>query len=118
MISAVLLALGVAGAHYAYYLWPDPMGRSWAAYIGTHALVVLTLMLLLPQARRARRLSFVAVTACWLGAIESTQAVVCSVYAWGSIPKSDLCIEAFGPWPYVIAASVIGATVLTRGRKS
>lgn len=116
MIGAALLALGVLGAHYAYYAWPDQMGRSWAQYVGAHALIVLTLALLLPAARRAR-LAALAVSACWLGIIESAQAVGCSVIAWGSIPTADLCIEAFGAWPYAAVAAITAASLITRGRK-
>lgn len=115
-MSAVLLLVGVWCAHYAYYRWPDASGQQWASYVGTHALVVVALLLLLPQARRSR-LSIVVVGACWWGVIESAQAAVCGVIRWGSIPQADLCTDAIGRWPYaLIAACSVASLIVMRGR--
>jgi len=115
--SAVVLAVAVAGGHYAYYAWPAGWERSWAQWVGLNVLVIVLALLLLPAAKRLVWLATLAVAACWLAVIESGQAVVCSLYAWGSVPKSDLCVEAFGVWPYVVASAVFGAMLLGRIRR-
>lgn len=107
---STLLALAVLGGHYAYYAWPAGMERSWAQWVGLNVLVVVLAMLLLPSARRLKRWPDLAAAACWLAVIESGQAAVCSVWRWGSVPQADLCVEAAGVWPYMVASAVFGAT--------
>ncbi len=113
-IGAAILAASVAGGHYAYYAWPKGWERSWAQWVGLNALVVVLALLLLPTARRQAKWGTLAVAACWLAVIESGQAVACSAIGWGSLPQSDLCIEAVGVWPYAVASAVIGALFITR----
>lgn len=114
-MSALLLAAGVWGAHYAYYRWPDLTDRAWAQYIGVHLLVVIQSLLLAPMAKRLKRrlLATLALAACYLGAIESAQCVTCGVLEWGHNVNGDLCIQAFGAWPYAMAAAALGATLFT-----
>lgn len=112
----VLLAAGVIGGHYAYYAWPEGWSRSWAQWVGLNLLIVVMALLLLPAARRQARFATLAVFACWLAVIESGQAAACSVIAWGSTPKADLCVEVAGVWPYVVAAAAAGALLIARGR--
>lgn len=107
--SAVSLAVAVVGGHYAYYAWPAGWSRSWAQWVGLNVLVIVLALLLLPSARRLQRWPALAATACWLAVIESGQAAACSVYAWGSVPQADLCVEAVGVWPYAVASAVFGA---------
>ncbi len=113
-ITAAILAAAVAGGHYAYYAWPPGWERSWAQWVGLNALVIVLALLLLPAARRQAKWGTLAVGACWLAVIESGQAAACSVFAWGSVPKSDICVEVIGVWPYVLASAVFGALFITR----
>lgn len=116
-VGAVILAAAVGGGHYAYYAWPPGWERSWAQWVGLNALVIVLALLLLPAARRQAKWGTLAVSSCWLAVIESGQACACSVIAWGSVPKSDLCVEAVGVWPYVVASAVVGAMLLGRMRR-
>jgi hypothetical protein len=114
-IGSILLAAAVAGGHYAYYAWPAGWSRSWAQWVGLNALVIVLALLLVPAARRQVGVwQTLALCACWLAVIESGQAAACSVIAWGSVPKSDLCIEAIGPWPYIAAAAICAALLIAR----
>lgn len=115
-ITAWLLAAAVAGGHYLYYAWPKGWERSWAQYVGVHILVVVLALLLLPAARRLPRWAGLAIMSCWLAVIESGQAALCGGVGWGSVPESDLCVEAAGVWPYVMASAVLGALFIV-GRK-
>lgn len=111
-MSAVVLLLAVAGAHYAYYWWPQQSGgRPWAAYVGTHALIFIALLMHLPGAAR-RRWAPLWVFACWWGAIESLQASTCAVLAWGSTSQSDLCVQVLGSATYPAAAAMALATLI------
>lgn len=104
-MKALLLLAGVAGAHSAYYLAPTMEDRSWWAYVGTHALLVVALAMLLPTAAHGR-LGFIGAAACWWGIVESAQAVVCSGLAWRSLSQADLCEQALGHEVYLLAASL------------
>lgn len=111
-MKAPLLLAAVAGAHSAYYLAPTLEDRGWWMYVGTHALLIVALAMLLP-ATTAWRLGFVAAAACWWGIVESAQAVGCSFLAWRSVSNADLCEQALGHEVYVIAAALVGAWLLT-----
>ncbi len=114
--------LAVAGAHSAYYLAPaDGAARPWVAYVGTHALVVVALWLLLPWASSGRQewLAATGAVACWWGILESAQAVVCSALMWGTLSTADLCEQAWGYEVYAAAAALGLAWVVAgalRGR--
>lgn len=112
-MSALLLLVGVWWAHYAYYRWPSSGDQQWAHYIGSHALLVLALFLLLPQATRARWpvAAVIGPVACWWGILESLQAAGCGYLRWGSLPRADLCVEAFGAWLYALVAALSLATL-------
>lgn len=117
-MRAPLLLAGVAGAHTVYYLAPTLEDRGWWAYVGTHALLIVALALLLPSTA-AWRWGFVAAVACWWGIVESAQAVVCSAFAWRSVSNADLCEQAFGTEAYLMAAALALAWVMAdrlRGR--
>ena len=114
--AATLLLAAVAGGHYAYYAWPAGWERSWAQWVGLNVLVIVLALLLLPLAKRLRTRPKLAAAACWLAVIESGQAAGCSVWAWGSVPQADLCVETFGLWPYV-AASAVFAAIYINGRR-
>lgn len=114
-LGAILLAAAVVAGHYAYYAWPPGWQRSWAQWVGLNLMVIILALLLLPAARRQVRWRSLALCSVWLSVIESGQAAFCSVWAWGSVPQSDLCIETFGAWPYVLA-SVVFATLYIIGR--
>jgi hypothetical protein len=120
--SPLLLAAAVAGGHYVYYAWPPGWERSWAQWVGLNVLVIVLALLLLPSARahaaKHAKAGQLALVACWLAVIESGQAAACSLVGWGSVPKSDLCVEAAGVWPYVLAAAICGALLFARGRKT
>lgn len=113
-MSAILLLVGVWWAHYAYYHWPSSGDQQWAHYIGSHALLVLALVLLVPQAARSRWAvaAVIGPIACWWGAIESAQAAVCGYMQWGTLPAADLCVSALGVWPYALAAALSIATLV------
>ena len=102
------LLAAVAGAHSAYYLAPEGQARAWTAYVGTHALVVVALALLLPWAGSARPewMAAVGAVACWWGILESAQAVGCGIAMWGALSNADLCEQAFGRELYILAASL------------
>lgn len=116
-MGSMLLAAAVVAGHYAYYAWPPGWERSWAQWVGLNVLVVVMALLLLPAARRqADHWGTLALCSAWLAVIESGQAAVCSVWRWGSVPQADLCVEAAGVWPYVVASAAFGALYFTRGR--
>lgn len=114
-MKRLALLAAVAGAHSAYYAAPegDP-ARGWIAYVGTHALVVLALLLLLPWASSGRPewLAAAGAMACWWGVLESGQAVGCALLVWGSLSNADLCEQAFGREVYAMAAALAIAWVL------
>lgn len=114
--SSFVLAGAVIGGHYAYYAWPLGWERSWVQWVGLNTLVLVLALLLLPGARRQLRWAGLAVISCWLAVLESGQAVACSFVGWGSTPKSDLCLEAVGIWPYMVASTVLAAVLIKRGR--
>lgn len=116
-MGSMLLAAAVVAGHYAYYAWPPGWERSWAQWVGLNVLVVVMALLLLPAARRqADHWGTLALCSAWLAVIESGQAAVCSVWRWGSVPQADLCVEAAGVWPYVVASAAFGVLYFTRGR--
>lgn len=108
-------------AHFAYYLWPDPTDRAWAQYIGTHGALAVTALLAVPAVvlrcqalpPPLRRLLLPAgIGACYLTAIESGQCAACGRLEWGNSITRDLCLQAFGAWPYAAAAAALLATLL------
>ncbi len=108
-MKRILLLVAVAGAHSAYYLAPDEaQTRGWIAYVGTHALVIVALAILLPWASSARPewAAVVGALACWWGILESAQAVGCSLLMWGTLSSADLCEQAFGREVYMLAAAL------------
>lgn len=108
-MKRILLLVAVAGAHSAYYLAPDDaQARGWIAYVGTHALVIVALAVLLPWASsaRAKWAAAVGALACWWGILESAQAVGCSLLMWGALSSVDLCEQAFGREVYILAAAL------------
>lgn len=115
-MSAIALALAAWGSHYAYYLREDLVWRAWVQYIGTHAALTLTSLLLVPMAARLKRgaLAAIGVGSCYLMAIESAQCVACGAMEFGSIVTRDLCVQAFGTTPYAAAAALFAATMLAR----
>jgi hypothetical protein len=115
-MKRVALLAAVAGAHSAYYAVPegDP-ARGWIAYVGSHALIVLAMLLLLPWAGSSGRAEWSALAgalACWWGALESAQAVGCALLSWGTLSNADLCEQAFGREVYALAAALAIAWVL------
>lgn len=116
-MKRLALLAAVAGAHSAYYIAPvDAQARGWIAYIGTHALLVVALLLLLPWASAGRPewLAATGAVACWWGVLESTQAVACSALMWGTLSAADLCEQAFGFEVYAVAAALGLATLAMR----
>lgn len=116
-MKRLALLAAVAGAHSAYYIAPaDAQARGWIAYMGTHALVVVALLLLLPWASAGRPewLAATGAVACWWGVLESAQAVACSAMMWGTLSAADLCEQAFGSEVYAVAAALGLATLITR----
>lgn len=111
-MRALLLLAGVYAAHALYYKAPTLEDRAWWAYVGTHALLIVTLALLLSSASRGW-FGFVGAGACWWGIVESAQAVGCSLLEWRSVSNADLCVQAFGSWPYAAAASLAVAWLIT-----
>ena len=108
----LLLLAGVAGAHSAYYLAPTLEDRGWWAYVGTHALLLIALALLLPTVSGGRW-GIVGAAACWWGIVESGQAVGCSLLAWRSVSNADLCEQVFGHEVYLLAAALAVAWLIT-----
>jgi hypothetical protein len=102
----LLLLVAVAGSHVAYYAAPEGSAdRGWISYVGTHALVCVALLYLLPS-MSAGKMGAVGALACWWGIVESAQAVGCSALAWGSLSSADLCEQAFSREVYMIAAAL------------
>ena len=111
----LLLLAGVAGAHSAYYLAPTLEDRGWWAYVGTHALLLIALALLLPTVSGGRW-GIVGAAACWWGIVESAQAVGCSLLAWRSVSNADLCEQVLGHEVYLLAASLALAWLIASKR--
>lgn len=108
-MKALILLGAVFGAHSAYYLLPDgSRDRAWTAYVGTHALVVCALAMLLRNAGAWRQpwMASVWVFACAWGMLESGQAVGCALLKWGTLSGADLCEQAFGREIYAAAAAL------------
>ena len=119
-MNSLAFVAAVGAAHYAYYAFPaGSVDRQWAFYVGTHALLVVCMLALLPRARKATRYASAAVFACMWGAVESLQAVVCGLYGWGGVPKADLCPSQTGPsfYPAIAAASLAALLMLWRRRR-
>ncbi len=114
-LAPVLLMGGVAGAHTAYYLSPDLDARPWLAYIGTHILLVVVLLALLPTASRWP-MQPVGPVACWWGAVESAQCVGCAWLTWGTASAEDLCVQRFGSTFYVVGAALSLAWLIASKR--
>lgn len=110
-MKPLLLLAGVAGAHSAYYLAPTMQDRGWWAYVGTHALLVVALAMLLP-AISGGRWGVVGAGACWWGILESAQAVGCSLLSWRSLSNADLCEQALGHEVYLLAAALAMAWLI------
>lgn len=108
-MTRLALLVAVLLAHTAYYIFPEgDVNRGWVAYISTHALLIMALMIMLPWASNAksRYVAVIGGMACWLGILESAQAVGCSLIMWGTLSNADLCEQSFGIEVYVIAASL------------
>lgn len=94
-MKAAALLLLVAVTHYGY---PDP--ASWWFYIlrGIEGAVLFLVI-----AWHSKGLLFLA--ALW-GALEEAQTGVCGYLSMNE-PTTDqqLCIQAFGPWPYALLAA-------------
>lgn len=110
-MRALVLLAAVAGAHSAYYLAPTMDDRPWWAYVGTHALIVVALLALLPTASRWP-MQPLGPVACWWGAVESAQCVGCAWLTWGTTSAEDLCVQRFGSTFYVVGASLALAWLL------
>lgn len=104
------LVAAVSAAHYAYYLWPaQSSDRLWAKYVGDGAGFGLLCVLLALCARRLspRAAPLIVAVAAW-GAFDGLQQLACGLLRWGKTPNGvDLCIEQFGPWPYIALAAAL-----------
>ena len=112
-ILPLTLLAAVGAAHSLYYFAPTLDDRPWWAYVGVHALALVSLLMLLPQAARWP-LSPIGPVACWWGAIESAQAMGCAWLMWGSASSEDLCVQRFGYRFYIVGLSLAGAWLIVQ----
>ena len=118
LLRPAVVCLAVFVAHALYYAWPEGSPRRWAAYVLQGVAFAALCLMLCP--RRAEWTSEAgalgAFGSAW-GVLEGGQQAVCGVVGWGKVSVRDVCVDAIGSWPYVVAAAgLCAALVVSRLR--